>query len=316
MRCPSSFRFSLLALLSCPCLALTQPSLDRLEQQLQAPPADDAAANDRQTGYLGIEAEDTSTGGRGVMLTNVVAGGPAAAAGLAAGDLVTAIDGRPVATWQDVEGLLRDKPSGTQVVFHVVRNGQEADITARLGQRPPPSERLHARFGRIAGDQTPGRHSARPSALLGVRTVVVTPAWQALLGLPEPRGLLVTDVVPGSPAHQAGIPIESVIVAVDGLRVDASAELARHVQQAGPGSEITLSLFSQGNLVERKATLAAVEAEEVPPPPAAAPPLADPLQRLELFQRRLELLERRLAELERRLAELPPPAANVGLPPR
>jgi serine protease Do len=62
-------------------------------------------------------------------------------------------------------------------------------------------------------------------------------------GLEAPRGALVTGVEPGSPAAKAGLKAGDVIVAVDGQRIDRSAELPARVAAMKPGQKASLDVL-------------------------------------------------------------------------
>lgn len=86
----------------------------------------------------------------GAYVVTVVPGGPAEQAGLragetptsidglfAGGDLITAFDGKPVSTFDELLSyLLTNKAPGDTVVLTVLRDGQPIDITVTLGKRP------------------------------------------------------------------------------------------------------------------------------------------------------------------------------------
>ncbi|MBI2758978.1 MAG: trypsin-like peptidase domain-containing protein [Chloroflexi bacterium] len=86
----------------------------------------------------------------GAYVTSVVKGGPAERAGLkagdqatsiqglnAGGDLIVAIDGRPVLVFDDLLAyLITNKSPGDTVVLTVLRGDQKADITVTLDKRP------------------------------------------------------------------------------------------------------------------------------------------------------------------------------------
>lgn len=79
---------------------------------------------------IGIGAQDiTGTGQLGAQVTNVTSGSPAAAAGIQAGDLITAVDGSPVTSTESLVALVRASQVGQQIVLTVQRNGQSADVT-------------------------------------------------------------------------------------------------------------------------------------------------------------------------------------------
>jgi serine protease Do len=56
---------------------------------------------------------------------------------------------------------------------------------------------------------------------IGVSVQSITPALAAGLGLPRDRGVIVSDVVPGGPADQAGLKIQDIIATVDGRAIDS-----------------------------------------------------------------------------------------------
>lgn len=95
------------------------------------------------------------------------------------------------------------------------------------------------------------------TGLLGVRTTRITPEVQLAMNLPQPRGALVVEVRPDSPAKLAGIPIDAVIVVAGGRRVDIPDDLAAAVAERGPGAELRLSYYRYGQLYEKTVTLAA-----------------------------------------------------------
>lgn len=86
----------------------------------------------------------------GAYVTGVTPGGPADKAGLqagtkptnieglqAGGDIITAIDGQPVATFDELLSYLTtNKSPGDTVALTVLRNGKSMDISVTLGKRP------------------------------------------------------------------------------------------------------------------------------------------------------------------------------------
>ena len=71
--------------------------------------------------YFGI------TGGKGVLVTSVTEGSPAAAAGVKAGDVITAIDGEAVDSSGDVSRVINNKKEG-DVTLTIIRNRAQQTI--------------------------------------------------------------------------------------------------------------------------------------------------------------------------------------------
>jgi 2-alkenal reductase len=86
----------------------------------------------------------------GAYVSDITAGSPADQAGIkagtqatsiqglnAGGDLIIAIDGRPVMQFDDfLAYLIENKSPGDKVVLTVLRGTQKQDITVTLGKRP------------------------------------------------------------------------------------------------------------------------------------------------------------------------------------
>jgi predicted metalloprotease with PDZ domain len=112
----------------------------------------------------------------------------------------------------------------------------------------------------------------------------------------------VVSRVVGSPAERAGIPLDALIVAVDGQPVASPSDLAQLIAAAGPGKEVELSYYVQGEMRKTIVTLASASGPptatyqspivSAPPPPSAEPSRAAD---------RIEQLERRIRELEQRV---------------
>lgn len=84
--------------------------------------------------WLGIEGADAPGGG--VQVLDVVPGGPAHDAGLAAGDVVTAVDGEAVRSMSALVVVLRERRPGDRVVVVVDRAGRSTPVPVVLGSRP------------------------------------------------------------------------------------------------------------------------------------------------------------------------------------
>jgi S1-C subfamily serine protease len=94
------------------------------------------------TAFLGIEVQSVVTPGyvsaSGALIAGVVSGGPAASAGLAAGDVITAIDGHSVSSPAAVSALVLAKTPGAKItVAYVDQSGASHTANVTLGSGPP-----------------------------------------------------------------------------------------------------------------------------------------------------------------------------------
>jgi putative serine protease PepD len=84
--------------------------------------------------YLGVSTA-AATGG-GAQVGEATADGPAAQAGIQAGDVITEVDGDRVQDPEDVATAIEDNKPGDKIDVTVQRGGSERTIEVTLGQRP------------------------------------------------------------------------------------------------------------------------------------------------------------------------------------
>ena len=128
-------------------LAFGQAAVDRFEKKAKAPltaapaepPATDPAAADSGaaagTPYLGVEADETTVTARGALVAKVKKGAPAELGGLRDGDVITAVDGKPVRNWDDVDAAMKAAKVGTKLLMTVQRGGLQETKTVTLGRK-------------------------------------------------------------------------------------------------------------------------------------------------------------------------------------
>ncbi len=97
------------------------------------------------------------------------------------------------------------------------------------------------------GGQGEGPFSNRP--YLGVTFQAITPDLQEQEGLDEEQGAWIVEVVPGSPADEAGLRDGDIIQAVDGVEVDEDHSLVGLIGIHEPGDSIELTVIRNGRSV-------------------------------------------------------------------
>jgi len=90
---------------------------------------------DSHRAYLGVEVGDTF--GSGVYIGSVTAGGPAAKAGIAVGDVITSVAGKQTQTTDDLSGVLAGlRPGQTVKVALTKQGGARTTASVTLGEYP------------------------------------------------------------------------------------------------------------------------------------------------------------------------------------
>jgi serine protease Do len=98
---------------------------------------------------------------------------------------------------------------------------------------------------------------------LGVGMQDLSPDDAKAMGLGESGGVLVNNVVSGSPAEKAGIQEGDVVVSVGNQHVDNGMALRSLVASAMPGATIEVSVLRDGKEIKVKATLESASDEEL-----------------------------------------------------
>lgn len=164
-------------------------------------------------GRLGISMQDL-IGSEGAVVAEVQPGSPAAQAGLRKGDVVTALNGRPVRGAAELRARLGIVPVGETVELRV--------------QRGASTHTLKARVGPIEGAQSSaGGQSLQELAGAAFQEV-------ERRGLPgRNRAVLVTAVKADTPAFRHGLRPGDLIVGVNQRRIGSLQELAKGLRTAG-----------------------------------------------------------------------------------
>ena len=97
----------------------------------------------------------------------------------------------------------------------------------------------------------------------GLAAFPLEPANALRLGLDEPRGAWIRALAGASPADEAGLYVDDVIVAVDGIAIADHAAFAERAREAVPGQVVTLRVIS-GRLPATRTLVVG----EMPPPVA------------------------------------------------
>jgi len=98
-------------------------------------------------GYLGVGLQPVSlpetlrraapaAGEGGLVVVNVEPDGPAARAGILLGDVVVALDGRPVGDTDAVQAVVVGRPVGSAVTVALIRAGAPVQLSVAIGERP------------------------------------------------------------------------------------------------------------------------------------------------------------------------------------
>ena len=165
---------------------------------------------------------------QGALVADVWPGGPAAQAGLRQGDVVTAVDGRPVVDASGLSYAVSTHRMGDQIRLGVRRDRGEQQLSLRA--EPPPAS--PARDERVIAGRNP---------LQGATVVNLSPAVADQVGI-DPftnPGVIITAGGQGL-AAQAGLKSGDIVRAVNGRRVATVRDLVTALAGGGRVWQITI----------------------------------------------------------------------------
>jgi S1-C subfamily serine protease len=193
-------------------------------------------------GWLGIAIQDVtdelaaSFGVRereGVLVADVMKGGPAEAAGLRAGDVIVELSGVKIREVPDLQRRVAAVAPGQTVPVRVVREGKPQRLDVRIGEMP-------------AEDPTaPVSVDPEPEGF-GLQIEALAPDAAERLGVPFSQGLLVTDVATGGPAERAGLRRGDVILEIDRRPVHDAPSLQQALAGVPAGRSVLIRIHRPG----------------------------------------------------------------------
>ena len=191
-------------------------------------------------GYLGVQVGDLTpdlaagfgfpAGTKGALIQNVVPRGPAAKAGMQAGDLVVAMNGKPVESAGELTRSVALVPPGDQVKLDLRRGSEKKQLTFKVAQRPEDEGQAAA-----GPEEESGETEGNKSQKLGVSLQPLTPQIARQLGVQGEEGVVVVDVVDGGPAQRAGVRQGDLNVDLNRQTVKKVDEVAAVVQKMKEG---------------------------------------------------------------------------------
>lgn len=189
-------------------------------------------------GYLGVVIQEVTPElaigfnappGKGALISDVTAGGPADKAGLQKGDVIEELNGQTVTGVNELRLQIASMAPGIIGHLTILRDGKERNVSVTLGELPgKPGQNGPSSVG-------------EDSLMHGVQVDTLTPSVAQGLGVnPTTKGVVVTNVAPGTPASDAGLQRNDVIEEINRHPVASVTEYERVSRQAGKQTLVLL----------------------------------------------------------------------------
>lgn len=169
----------------------------------------------------------------GALVADVVKDSPAAKGGLKQGDIILKLNGQTVEHVAQLRNSIAMTNPGSTVTLSVLHPDKTtADLKVEIADFP--AKELAVESAELNASK------------MGIQVANLTPEKAKTLGLSEPKGVLISGVMPNSLAYSAGIRKDAIIISVNHQPVNSLEDYNKAITDAG---ESTLYLIKQGNVM-------------------------------------------------------------------
>jgi serine protease Do len=220
-------------------------------------------------GWMGVTFDGDSN-----QVLEALKGSPAARAGIAGGDRIEEISGKPISSFHDITAALEFCQAGDKVAVTLDREGKTLRLKVELGERPgqtplpPPAPeypqipegilpQLAEQLAEI--QEMPELATALPrvrnyviefggARQLGVDVMEITADLGEKFGVKEGYGLLISRVNKGMVAQKAGLKAGDIIVRAKGEAIRNSSDLKNILNGLKEKEAVLIELYRDGRL--------------------------------------------------------------------
>jgi len=171
----------------------------------------------------------------GVVIEGVEPGSPAEKAGLKGGDVISAINGQPVKSGNDLVNPIASATIGSKVKITYYRDHTQKDTSATV------EDRTHV-FPNTAGRVSNTPDEAAPTEF-GLHVESLTPERAQRVGVEGQKGVLVSEVEPTSFADDVGFAQGDVISQVNDQSVTSVDDYRKAISKLKPGENVVFKVL-------------------------------------------------------------------------
>jgi serine protease Do len=169
----------------------------------------------------------------GVLVSDVLAGGPAENAGVQKGDVITNFNAKEVRNTSDLSRLVAETPINTTVTLRIQRKGAQQDLPIRIAEMP--------------GDTLASAGRVQTGTDLGMNVDNILERYQRQFQLRDRMGVVVVNVASGGAAEKAGMQAGDIIKELNRFSVRNLNDYRTILKQIKSGASLLLLVKRAGN---------------------------------------------------------------------
>jgi len=172
------------------------------------------------------------TEAKGVLVGDVVKNSPAEEVGIKTGDIIKKVNNEEVNSPEELQDKIGNIEIGKKTNIEIVRNGETISFVVKIGEMPTVEEE---------GSESPKEKVF--SVQTGLKVESVTTEIAKELGLPWVKGLVITEVIPGSSADDMGLQQGDIVLEANRTEVSSIGEWEKVINKLEPGDTLLLLVF-------------------------------------------------------------------------
>jgi len=169
---------------------------------------------------------------KGVLVGDVIKDSPAEEAGIKRGDIITKVNDEEVNSPGELQDKIRDIDISDKANIEIMRDGKATRFIVKIGEMPTVEEK---------GSEFPKEKVF--SVQTGLKVQTVTPEIAKEVELPWVKGLVITEVIPGSSADDMGLQPGDVILEANRIEMSSVGEWEKLINKLEPGNTLLLLVF-------------------------------------------------------------------------
>ena len=191
--------------------------------------------------WLGVYIQDVTpeiakqfnlTEAKGVLVGDVIKNSPAEEVGIKTGDIIMKVNDEEVNSPEELQDKIRDVEIGKNADLEVMRDGKAINFMVKIVEMPTV--------------EVEGSESLKEkvfSVQTGIQVEPVTSEIAKEMGLSWVKGLVITEVVPGSSADDMGLQQGDIVLEASRTEVSSIGEWEKVINKLEPGDTLLLLVF-------------------------------------------------------------------------